>query len=86
MNVNITNWFFLNDMERIDMIVITVCKYVIHRARLHKSVPSLNFMLNALKVEAQKKYNLYKLKNKLDKFQAKWGTLAQILHNQKETK
>ena len=71
MNVNITNWFFLNNMESIDIIVITVCKYVIHRARLHKSVPSLNFMLNVLKVEAQKEYNLYKLKSQR-------GTLARL--------
>ena len=79
MNISINSWFFLSDMLSVEIIVITVCKYVIHKARLNKSVPSTSFMVSALKMEAQKEYNLYKSKNKLNEFHAKWGTLTQIL-------
>ena len=79
MNIDITKWFFLNDAHSIEVLIITICKYIIHKARLNKSTPSVNAMLNVLKVEAQKEYTLYASNNKLNEFQSKWGSLTQIL-------
>ena len=80
MTMNKTKWFLLDDTDDIEVLIITLCKYVIHKARLDKSNPSINVMLNVLKREAQKEYISFKSKNKINEFQTKWGSLEQILN------
>ena len=78
-DIDVGKWFFLSEVQSIDVIVITVCKYAIHRARLKESTPSITMMLNILKMEAEKEYSLFISKNRLSEFETKWGTLKQIL-------
>ena len=52
---DVGKWYFLSEAHGIDVIVITVCKYAIHRARFKESTPSITMMLNMLKMEAEKR-------------------------------
>ena len=74
-----SSWFFLNDMPNIDVLIITVSKYVIHKSRLDGGKPSLPKMINVLKLEAEKEHVSAKLKDDLENFKTKWGELARIL-------
>jgi len=71
-------WFFLNDMPRIDALIITLSKYIIHKARLKEVQPSLAAMINALKMEAEKEYFNAQTNNSIAKFENKWGELKKI--------
>ena len=78
-NINVSSWFFLNNITRIEIIVIIISKYIIHKAKINESTLSLQAMLKTLRAEAEKEHNLYKLKNEVHKFEDKWGELAKIL-------
>ena len=72
-DIDVGKWFFLSEAHNIDVIVIAVRKYAIHRARLKESSPSITMILNMLKMEAGKEYSLFIFKNRLSEFKTKWG-------------
>ena len=78
-NINISSWFFLNNITNIEIIVIIISKYIIHKAKINERTLSLQAMMSALRAEAEKEHNLYKLRNEVHKFEDKWGELAKIL-------
>ena len=64
-HINISNWFFLTELSNIDALIITISKYVIHRSRMNNTTPSIAAVVSALKIEAEKEYNMYKHVNKI---------------------
>jgi len=68
----------LNDTPRIDALIITLSKYIIHKARLKEVQPSLAAMINALKMEAEKEYFNAQTNNSIAKFENKWSELKKI--------
>ena len=79
MYINKTAWFFLTELSSIDALIVTICKYTIHKARMNNSNPSLRAMVNALKAEARIQYNSSKTNNNSENFEAKWTGLRSIL-------
>ena len=81
MSINATKWFFLSNVSSIDALVITMAKYVIHKARMNNAQPVVSTMINVLKIEANKEYNGAKAINQVEKFEKKWGELGKILED-----
>ena len=54
LHINAANWFFLEELSNIDVLLITIIKYVIHQSRLSQGAPSLIVMIRTLKMEAEK--------------------------------
>ena len=81
MTTNAKNWFLLNELPNIEVLIITVSKSVIHKARLSGTQPNVVALINTLRIEAQKeRYNAV-TNNRLDKFENKWRNLKEILDN-----
>ena len=79
MNINPVNWFLLTDLAKIEIIVVTLMKANIHKSRLKLAKPSVQVMLQSLKFEATKEYNIAKSYNKMTVFEGKWGELRRLL-------
>ena len=79
MNINPVNWFLLTDLAKIEIIVVTLMKANIHKSRLKLAKPSVQVMLQSLKFEATKEYNIAKSYNKMSVFEGKWGELRRLL-------
>ena len=78
-NVNKTNWFFLTDLSCIDILVITLAKYVIHLARRNNNTPTTPALMSALKAEATKEYNGER--GAINTFEKKWEQLVKIIQD-----
>ena len=74
------SWFFLQELnDTLQILLITITKAVIYRARNDGKKPSITQMMNTLKIEAEKDYHASRLNNKTEHFDKKWKTLKQIL-------
>ena len=75
---DVNKWFMLTDLSNIDILVITVAKASIHKARMSSRIMCLNNFMRSLKNEASKEYYIAKEKSKEDAFLRKWGGLSAL--------
>ena len=73
-----SKWFMLTDLSNIDILVITVAKASIHKARMGSCNMCLNNFMRSLKNEASKEYYIAKAKSREDAFLRKWGALSAL--------
>ena len=75
LNVTKTHWFFptLENLKQIEIIIITIAKVVIYKAKRNQQKSTLQHFLAALCLEAQKEYDHAIRYDKLRKFNDKWG-------------
>ena len=71
--------FFLQDTDTLETLLITLAKAVIFKARNAGTKPSIEHMMKAVHIEAQKEHFNSRLSNQLDSFEQKWKTLGRIL-------
>ena len=76
---NKRSWFFLNDTDELQTLLITLTKAVIYKAWNNDEKPSLSHMMNSLRSEVQKEMYVSREKNKEEVFENKWKTLKNIL-------
>ena len=79
-HINSVNWFMLMDLSNIEVIIATLGKACIHKARLKLTKPTVELMIQTLKLEASKEYNIAKTHNRIEEFEHKWGDLSKILN------
>lgn len=79
LNINSTNWIILTDLSNIEVLIVTLSKACIHKSRLKSIKPSLEMMMQSLKLEATKEYNIARENNKMSMFDGKWGELKRLL-------
>ena len=78
-NINAENWFLLLDLSHIEVLIITLIKAYIHKSRLKSSKPLVQVMMQNIKFEVTKEYNVAKTKNRVDMFERRWGELKKLL-------
>ena len=76
---NKQSWFFPQDIDELQTLVITLTKAVIYKAWSNNEKPSLSHMINSLRSEIQKEMYASKVNNKQNDFENKWKTLKNIL-------
>ena len=76
---NVQSWFFPREIDSLQTLIITVAKAAIYRSRNDGKKPDITYMLNLLKIEAQKEQLASRLKNKIEIFENKWKTLKVII-------
>ena len=76
---NVQSWFFPQEVDPIQTLIITVAKAAIYKARNAGKKPEIAHMLNLLRLEAQKEQFASRLKNKVEAFENKWKTLKDII-------
>ena len=69
----------LTDLTNIEVIIVMLSKQCIHKSRLTSRKPSLNVMVQTLKFEATKEYDIAQRCGQISAFEQKWGTLVKIL-------
>ena len=79
-SVNAVNWFMLKGLANIEVLVVTLSKSCIHKARLKATKPSVELMIRILRLEATKEYHVAKISNKVVEFERKWGELKKLLN------
>ena len=79
-HINQGNWFLLTDLTNIEVIIVTLMKSCIHKSRLKSAKPSVQVLLQNLKYEGIKEYNIAKANDKLIGFERKWGELRSLLN------
>ena len=74
-------WFFprLEVSNTIAILIVTLAKFAIYRARNKENKPSIQHFLNILRLEAEKELGSARLRNKVDEFHNKWGRTSIIL-------
>ena len=78
-NLRKQDWFFPQETDQLQTLLITLTKSAIYKARNTGRKPELSHVLQLLKIEAQKEQLACRLKNKPENFEKKWKTLKQIL-------
>ena len=73
------SWFFPQEEDYLQVVIITLTKAVIYKARIAGQKPDTSHMMNLLKLEAKQEHLASRLKNKLDFFENKWKALKHIL-------
>ena len=76
---NIQSWFFLQETNELQTLLITLAKAVIYSARNAEEKPQLSHMLKLLKRHAQEERYASIINNKEDVFNSKWKTLKNII-------
>ena len=71
-------WFFPRDLDKIQILIITIAKATIYKARNDGESPNITHFWNYLRSEARKEQFSCRLKNK-DTFQKKWKSLRNIV-------
>ena len=71
---NVQSWFFPQETDPLQTLIITVAKAVIYKSRNKGKKPETTHMLNLLRIEAQKEQLASRLKNKIESFENKWKT------------
>ena len=51
----------------------------IHKSRLKSRKPLVQVMMQNIKFEVTKEYNVAKMKNRVDMFERRWGELKKLL-------
>ena len=73
------SWFFPQNKDPLETLLITVAKAVVFKARNSDEKPSLEHMMKTVKLEAQKEQYSSRLSNQMHAFEQKWKTLRHIL-------
>ena len=79
------SWFFLENLDNMEIIIVTLMKQHIHLSRLDETKPSIEKLMRQLKDEVTKECNMAKINNKQDLFERKWGLLKNITLNTSST-
>ena len=79
LSINRVKWFMLTDLTHLEVIIVMLSKQCIHKSRLKSTKPSLETMVQTLKFEATKEYNIAQRRGQISAFELKWGTLVKIL-------
>ena len=79
LSIDLRKWFLLTDLSPIEVLLVTLIKSCIHKARLKSERPSAQVMMACLKFEAVKEYNLARKYQKTEIFEQRWGELAKLL-------
>lgn len=79
LSIDLRKWFLLTDLSPIEVLLVTLIKSCIHKARLKSERPSAQVMMASLKFEAVKEYNLARKYQKTQIFEQRWGELARLL-------
>lgn len=77
-NLDANKWFNLNEFSNIEVLIATLIKASIHKARINKSQPCLQAILQSLKLEAIKELHIARSNHKECTFEQKWGELKKI--------
>ena len=73
------SWFFLQNNDPLETLLITIAKAVIFRARNSDELPSVEHLIKSVKTEAQKEQHSSRVNNQTQAFEQKWKTLKHIL-------
>ena len=79
MDMSANKWFLLTDMSNMNVLIVTLIKASIHKARMRSSQLSLHATLQSLKLEASKEQVIAKSKQKELFFEQKWGKLSKLV-------
>ena len=79
-NFNIQSWFFprVAEESKLNILIITVAKVGIYKAKYKERPPNLKQFLALLKLEAEKEQRSARRKA-TDRFLHKWGSVSKIL-------
>ena len=74
-------WFFpiLENLSQLEVLIITVAKLVIYKARSRNQQPTVDHFLHMLRLEAGKEIGSAKAGGSLAAFDEKWGNVKSIL-------
>ena len=80
-NISVQSWIFprLADESEINILIFTLAKQVIFRARHNTQFPSIHHFHHILKREAENESNFFLRHKSTDKFLSKWGNVSNIL-------
>ena len=78
-SINAAKWFLLTDMSDLEVVMITLMKACIHKARLKSTTPSKEVMMQNVKSEVIKEFEIAKARNQTDAFERRWGRLKGLL-------
>ena len=70
----------LTNLTNVEVVVVTLSKLCISRARINLQKPKLENVLRSLTLETTKEYKIAKAHNKLDAVDKKWGRLTGLLN------
>ena len=79
LSIDLRKWFLLIDLSHIEVLVVTLLKSCIHKARLKSEKPSVQVMMANLKFEAVKEYNIARKYKKTEIFEQGWDELVELL-------
>ena len=76
------DWFLpsLENCTKIEVLISTIAKVIISRARLKNRKPSVVEFINYLRSEAMKEEIVARKKDKISEFRETWGNVAQVLY------
>ena len=73
--LNKNEWFFPTGAE-LDIMMKTLLKFVIYRARFLQAKPAIHHFINTLQIQLDVERLASKMKGTSDKFERKWGAIG----------
>ena len=76
-----TTWFFpnLGKLNKFEMLIITLAKLVIYKARNISTRPDVRHFLRLLRIQAEKEQGSARGRNRMNEFNEKWGNARSVL-------
>lgn len=74
-------WFLpsLENLSKINILIITLAKLVLYKARNNARLPSVEHFLHCLRIEAEKELGSARKRSKITEFAEKWGNVQAVL-------
>ena len=76
LTLNINEWFFPTVGSELDIMMKTLLKFVIYRARFLQAKPDIHHFINTLQIQLDVERLASKMKGTSDKFERKWGAIG----------